>query len=255
MERAIAVLNSFSHEQPERGVGELSRELGLHKSTVSRLMKTLERGGLLSRNPETRRYRLGIELISLAAQVTSYLDVQEVARPILRSLAEDCQESVNLVILDAPAPGSERGGQVVNLEQFLPPARQVKNIGRVGRRMCAHCTAAGKVLLAYLSETEFLHMLPPELERFTPQTITDPDQLRQELTQVLERGFAIAQEELEQGLNVVAVPIRNYAGNVIAAASIAGPAYRVTPETFQPLAARLMEKADQISQRLGYKHR
>lgn len=253
VERAIAILNSFSHERPERGVGELSRELGLHKSTVSRLMTTLERGGLLSRNPETRRYRLGIDLIGLAAQVTSYMDVREVARPILRSLAEGCQESVNLAILDASTADSERVGQVVNLEQFLPPSRQVKNIGRVGRRTWAHCTAAGKVLLAYLSEADYLRMLPPELERFTPHTITDPHQLAQELAEVRERGFAIAQEELELGLNVVAAPIRDHAGSVIASASIAGPAYRVTQEAFSSLAVRLMEAADQISQRLGYK--
>jgi DNA-binding IclR family transcriptional regulator len=110
------------------------------------------------------------------------------------------------------------------------------------------------VLLAYLSETEFLRTLPSELKRFTPHTITDRTHLRQELAQARERGFAIAQEEMEQGLNVVAAPIRNHAGSVIAAVSIAGPAYRVTPETFQTLAARLVEKADQISQHLGYKH-
>ncbi|MFN2220420.1 MAG: IclR family transcriptional regulator, partial [Anaerolineae bacterium] len=91
VERAIAILKSFSTERPERGVGELSRELGLHKSTVSRLMQTLEQGGLLARNPETKRYRLGTELLGLASQVLSYMDVREVARPFLRRLAEDCQ--------------------------------------------------------------------------------------------------------------------------------------------------------------------
>jgi DNA-binding IclR family transcriptional regulator len=80
VERAIAILKSFSLEKPERGVNELSRELGLHKSTISRLMITLERGGLLSRNPETERYRLGVDLIGMAAQVVSYMDVRQVMR-------------------------------------------------------------------------------------------------------------------------------------------------------------------------------
>jgi len=244
VDRAIVILKSFSVEKPERGVGELSRELGLHKSTVSRPMSTLERGGLLSRNPETQRYRLGIGLLGLAAQVVGYTDVREVARPALWQLAEDCQETVNLVILDA--------GQVINLEQFVPPARQVKNIGRVGRRMCPHCTAAGKVLLAYLSPDRLNRMLSSKLERFTPYTITDPDQLQQELARVCERGYAVAQEELEEGLNVVAAPIYGHRGQVIAAASIAGPAYRVMPELFPHLAARLMEVANEISQQLGY---
>jgi DNA-binding IclR family transcriptional regulator len=106
VERAIAILKSFSLERPERGVNELSRELGLHKSMVFRLMITLERGGLLSRNPETERYRLGVDLIGMAAQVVSYMDVREVARPFLRQLAETCQETVNLAVLNA--------GQVIN---------------------------------------------------------------------------------------------------------------------------------------------
>jgi DNA-binding IclR family transcriptional regulator len=106
VERAIAILKSFSLKRPERGVNELSRGLGLHKSMVSRLMITLERGGLLSRNPETERYRLGVDLIGMAAQVVSYMDVREVARPFLRQLAETCQETVNLAVLNA--------GQVIN---------------------------------------------------------------------------------------------------------------------------------------------
>lgn len=244
VERAIAILRSFSLERPERAVGELSRELGLHKSTVSRLMNTLERGGLLARNPETMRYRLGIDLIGLAAQVASYTDVREVARPILRGLAEDCQESVNLAVLDR--------GQVVNLEQFVPPARQVKNIGRVGRRMCAHCTAAGKILMAYLPSERWNHLLSGDLDRYTPQTVTDRDRLSRELDRARQLGYAVVQEEMEAGLNAVAAPIRDHSGQVIAAASIAGPAYRVTPELFPHLAARVIEIADRISQQLGY---
>ena len=244
VERAIAVLRSFSIEKPERGVSELSRELGLHKSIVSRLMTTLERGGLLARDPGTKRYRLGIELIGLASRVVSFMDVREVARPFLRELANDCAESVNLVVLDA--------GQVVNLEQFVPPARQVKDTGRVGRRMCLHCTAAGKVLLASLPQERLSRVLPHELLRFTVSTVTDADRLQRELIQVQEQGYAIAQEELEDGLNALAAPIHDHTGQVIAAASISGPAYRVTPELFDHLATRLIEVTTQISQRLGY---
>jgi IclR family KDG regulon transcriptional repressor len=245
VERAIAILKSFSLERPERGVSELSRELGLHKSTVSRLMKTLEHGGLLSRNPETERYRLGVDLIGLAAQAVSYIDVREVARPFLRALAEACRETVNLSVLDA--------GQVVNLEQFVPHTRRVKNIGRVGRRMSPHCTAAGKVLLAALPQDELDPILQAGLERFTPHTIIDPDELRKGLAWVRERGYAIAHEELEEGLNVVAAPICDHTRQVVASVSVAGPAYRVTPERFPELAARLMDTAAKISEQLGYK--
>jgi len=245
VERAIVILRSFSLERPERGVSELSRQLGVHKSTVSRLMRTLEHGGLLSRNPETERYRLGVDLIGLAAQVVSYADVRQVARPFLRELAEGCQETVNLSVLDA--------GQVVNLEQFAPHARRIKNIGRVGRRMPPHCTAAGKMLLAYLPQDELDRILHDGLQRFTLQTITDPAELRRELDRVRERSYATVREELEDGLNVVAAPVHDHTGQVVASVSVAGPAYRVTPALFPDLAARLMDTAAKISERLGYK--
>jgi IclR family acetate operon transcriptional repressor len=245
VERAIAILKLFSVENPERGVGEISRELGLHKSTVSRLMMTLERGGLLDREPERKRYRLGIGLIGLAAQVVSYMDIREVARPFLRQLAEDCQESVNLVVLD--------GQEVVNLEQFIPPKRQVKNTGRAGRRMCAHCTAAGKVLLAYLDEAELDQMLAPGLQKFTSFTIVDPGDLRLELARVRQQGYAAVQEELERGLNAVAAPIYDHTGQVIGAAGVAGPAYRLPADIFPQLAAQLKQITAQISMQLGYR--
>jgi DNA-binding IclR family transcriptional regulator len=245
VERAIAILKSFSFERPERGVTELSLELGLHKSTISRLMKTLEHGGLLSRNPENERYRLGLDLIGLAAQVVSFVDVRQVARPVLRELAQTCQETVNLSVLDH--------ADVVNLEQFVPPARRIKNVGRVGRRMPPHCTAAGKVLLAYHPENELDQNLQAGLERFTPDTITDPAELRKELTQVRKDGYATAREELEEGLNVVAAPIYDHTGQVTASVSVAGPAYRVTPERFPQLAAQVLNTATKISQQLGYR--
>jgi len=250
VERAITILKSFSLEKPERGVNELSRDLGLHKSTVSRLMKTLESGGLLSRNPETERYRLGIDLIGLAAQVVSFMDIREVARPLLRQLAEICQETVNLSVLDA--------GQVVNLEQFVPHTRRVKNIGWVGRRLPPHCTATGKVLLAFLpqDEADGRHpadqVLQADLERFTPHTIIEPEKLREELALVRERGYAIAHEELEEGLNAIAAPVYDHTGQVVASVSVAGPAYRVTPELCPQLAAQSMDVAARISGLLGY---
>jgi DNA-binding IclR family transcriptional regulator len=245
VDRAVAILKSFSLETPERGVGELSHELGLHKSTVSRLVKTLEQGGFLSRNPYTGRYRLGLDLIGLAGQVASYMDLRELARPALRQLALDCQESVNLVVLDA--------GQVINLEQFVPPERQVKDIGRVGRRMPAHCTAAGKVLLAFLAPAELEQALPAELVSFTPHTITDRDRLVQALARVRRQGYAEARQELEEGLNALAAPIHDHSGSVLAAASVSGPAYRVTPEELPRLAVRLQEVTQQISGWLGYR--
>ncbi len=245
LERAIAILKSFTPNRPERAVNELSRELGLHKSTVSRLLATLERGGLVARNPENGRYRLGIELISLAGHVITHMDVREVARPLLRQLADACQETVNLSVLDA--------GQVINLDQYVSPARTVRNIGWVGRHTPPHCTAAGKVLLAHLPPHQVDQILQAGMPRFTPRTITDPEQLQLELALVRRRGYAVAEEELEEGLNAVAAPVFRHTGWVETSICISAPAFRVPPRMFPELAARLMDIASQISQQLGYK--
>lgn len=245
VERAVAILRSFSREKPERGVNEISRELGLHKSTVSRLLGTLERQGLVARNAQTGLYRLGLDLIILAAQVMEHMDVREIARPHLRELSERCQETVNLAILHE--------GQVMDLEQFAPPVRSVKNIGWVGRRMPPHCTAAGKVLLAHLPPDKLERFLRSRLERLTPRTITDPDHLREELRRVRAQGYAVAEEELEDGLNALAAPIYDHTGAVNAAVSLAGPAFRMPPAVFPQLAALLMETCAAISAEIGYR--
>ncbi len=245
VERAVAILRAFSRAKPERGVSELSRELGLHKSTVSRLLTTLERQGLVARNPQTGTYRLGLALIVLAAQVVEHMDLREIARPHLRELSERCQETVNLAILHE--------GQVMDLEQFAPPVRSLKNIGWVGRRMPPHCTAAGKVLLAHLPQDRLERFLQARLERLTPRTITDPERLREELKRVRAQGYAVAEEELEDGLNALAAPIYDHTGAVNAAVSLAGPAFRLPPAVFPQLAALLLETCARISAEMGYR--
>jgi len=244
LKRGITILESFTLEKPERGVLELSREMGLHKSTVSRLMRTLERGNLLSRNPENQRYQLGLGLVGMAGKVILFRNVREISRPFLRELSTSCRETVTLTVLDVD--------NVVNLEQFVPPTRRVTNYGEVGLKAPPHCAAAGKVLLAYLPEADVDRFLSGELERFTANTITDPEELRRVLALVRKQGYATAQEELEEGLNVVAAPVHENDGQVRAAVCIAGPASRVTPERFPALAAKLKVVATRISQQVGY---
>ena len=244
VERAIALLKAFDIDKPELGVTELSRVLGLHKSTVSRILATLERGGLVEQNPETGKYRLGVALIGLGALVVAHADVREIARPLLRRLAEETQETVNLAVLD--------GDEVINIEQMLPDKRQVKNIGWVGRRTPLHCVSTGKVLLAYLPEEEIERILAKGLSRRTDKTITDPGRLRKELVKIRQQGYATGLEELEEGLNAVAAPVRNHDGKVIAAVSVSGPSYRVSLENIPKLAKLTIRTAEEISRRLGF---
>ncbi len=245
VERAINILKLFSLSKPDWGVSELSREMHLHKSIVSRLLRTLEQGGLLSRDPETERYRLSVNLISLAAQVVSLLDVREISRPWLRQLAEACRETVNLSVLES--------GRVVNIDQCLPQSREIKSTGWVGQSMPPHATAAGKVLMCYLPEAELDPLLRRGLAHLTPRTIVSPSSLRRELERVREQGYAVAREELEAGLNAVAAPIWDHRGVAVASVNIAGPAYRLTPQMFPKLAVQLKQVTDKISAQLGFR--
>jgi len=245
VERAITILKLFSVDKPEWRVSELSREMQIHKSIVSRLLKTLERGGLLSRDPETERYRLSVNLISLAAQVVSLLDVREVSRPWLRRLAEECQETVNLSVLET--------GRIVNIEQYLPQSREIKSSGWVGQSMPPHATAAGKMLMAYLPQADLDPILKKGLLKLTARTIVTPADLRRELNRVREQGYAVAREELETGLNAVATVIWDHRGVAVASVNVAGPAYRLTPQMFPKLAVQLRQVTDRISEQLGFR--
>lgn len=243
VQKAISILKAFTISEPELGVNELSRRVGLHKSTVSRLLWTLERESMVERNPETDKFRLGVELIALAGLVIKHADVRQAARPHLRWLAESTEETVNLAVLN--------GEEAMNVEQVASP-RMVKNMGWVGRHTPLHCTSTGKVLLAYMPEEQVERLLARPLPYFTRSTITEPDRLRLELSKVREQGFAVGNEELEEGLNAVAAPIRDHEGAVVAAISVSGPSYRVSPNRFPELSGLVKEAANRIAGQLGY---
>jgi IclR family acetate operon transcriptional repressor len=245
VKRAIAILRSFSRTKSELGVTELSRELSVHKSTVSRLLSTLESEGFVSRNPDTGRYRLGVGLLELAGLVIIHTDLRRVARPLLAQLAEQTLETVNLAVRDH--------NRVINIELIPSRDRRILNVGWVGRHTPLHVSSTGKVFLAHLSEIELTALLQETLERFTEHTVTDPQMLREELSIIRERGFATGFEELEIGLNAVGAPIRDHTGNVIAAVSTAGPAYRLSRDhILEKVADDVVNCALDISHALGY---
>jgi DNA-binding IclR family transcriptional regulator len=244
VDRAIAVLKAFSEEKPELGVTELSRRLQFSKSTVYRLLASLHREGVVDQDPETEKYRLGIELVRLAGLVLKQVDVRQVARPHLRSLAEASEETVNLSVLTG-------GGKVINIDGISSP-RIVRNVGWLGREMFPHCTSSGKALLAYLPPQRLEHILDKGLPRFTERTIADPIRLQEELKRVRQQGYAVAQEELEVGLSAVAAPIWNHEVEVVAAISVSGPLFRLSSEKMPELAELTKRAANEISHQLGY---
>lgn len=242
VQRALAILRCFTKEDGELGVTHLSKQLGLHKSTVSRLLSTLEQEGFVAKDPETEKYRLGLQLVTLAGIALEQIDLREVAAPYLSQLAELTQETVNIVVLS--------GSECMNIDGAASP-RPIRYVGRIGRRTPCHCTAAGKVLLAYLPPETQQQILSDPLTRFTASTIDDVATMTQNLTNIRRQGYAITHEEHQQDLSAVAAPIFDHTEQAIAAVAVSGPTYRIGPGEIEALVEPVLDIARKISTKLG----
>jgi DNA-binding IclR family transcriptional regulator len=242
--RAIALLKAFTDEQPQLGLAELARTVGLNKTTTYRLLTALESEGLIARNPASDTYRLGPEVIALGGRALRANDLRSISHSELEALARATGETATLEILS--------GLDVLVLDEVLG-AHLVGVTQSIGARWPAHATSTGKALLAFLSEAEFEAALQRPLAQLTAQTITVPEALRQELVHIRERGYATAIEELEVGFSAIAAPVCNHDGQVIAALSLNGPSPRLTPERLAEVAPLVMAAAVRVSSRLGYK--
>ena len=242
VDRAAALLLALGESQGEAGVTELARRLGLHKSTASRLLATLQKRGLVEQDGETGKYRLGLVVIRLAERAERTLDLRGIALPELERLARLTHETTGLGILD--------GDSMLAVAQVDGP--NLIAVGDwTGRATPLHCVASGKVLLSSLAEREVLRVVRRGLVTFTERTIVELEPLLEELARIRRRGYATAIGEYELGLNAVAAPVHDARGNVIAAVDIWGPAFRLTPRRIPELAAQAREAAAAISVRLG----
>ena len=244
VQNAVRVLKSFSTTEREWGVTELSRKLGLGKSTTHRLLATLVDEGMLEQNAETGRYRLGLAVFDLAAAVPTQFDLHEAVLPPMTALRNMAGGTVHVGVLD--------GREVVYIERLDSPDTS-RVFQQVGRRNWAHCSATGKVLLASLPAAQLTRTLDGwQLVARTTRTITDTSALRVELRQINRRGYAVNDGEAEVGVVSVSAPIRERSGRAIAGLSLAGPAARVDP-TDHGLIHEVMEAAAQVSRRLGHR--
>ena len=243
--RALLALELIS-EHGELGVTELGRKLEVHKATASRLIATLAERGFVERDPLTEKFRLGYGLISLAGAAVGGNDLVRAARPILDELAERTTETVNLGVLT--------GDSVVYVDQ-ITGTRAIVSVSWVGRRTPLHCTSNGKVILAFSTEVERERLLRAPLTKLTPRTITDVRKLRAQLEEIRVRGYAQTMEELEEGLNAVSAPVRGMTGELVAALSVSGPAFRMRPVDLPRMGKLTAEAARAISRRLGYVER
>ncbi|HEV8544826.1 MAG TPA: IclR family transcriptional regulator [Candidatus Limnocylindrales bacterium] len=242
VDRAAALLLALGECQGEAGVTELARRLGLHKSTASRLLATLQKRGLVEQDEESGKYRLGLVIIRLAERAERTLDLRGISMPELETLARLTHETTGLGILD--------GDALLTVAQADGP--NLIAVGDwTGRATPLHCVASGKVLMAALAEREVLRIVRRGLVSYTERTITELEPLLEELARIRRRGYATALGEYELGLNAVSAPVHDARGNVVAAVDIWGPAFRLTPRRIPELAAQAREAAAAISRRLG----
>lgn len=245
LDRALALLEVLSQEGPDLSLIELSTKLKLHKSTTHRLIMVMDRHRLIERNSTNGRYRLGLKLFELGTKAVSRLDLRERARPYLERLVGETGETVHFCILDDT--------DVVYMDK-VEPARSVRMASSVGRRNPAYCTAVGKAILAFLPEEQVESIVKRQgLKPLTRNTITTPTELKAELTRIRARGYAIDDEENEEGVRCVGCVVREYSGEPVAAISVSAPAFRVTKDKLATIAAPVMAAARGLSQELGFR--
>jgi DNA-binding IclR family transcriptional regulator len=245
VDRAVAILDVLASEGWKAGA-EVARELGVHRSTALRLLATLERHGLVERDARTAKYRLGGRLVQLASAVRGEADLRLAARPVCAALARVVGETVTLDVLDGEA--------IVPIEQ-ASGSTSVVSVNWLGTRSPAHCTASGKVILAFAPDDVRSRFLSAQLERRTPRTVVDRAELENQLIAARADGYARTFEELELGLNAIAAPVRAASGEVIGALDVSGPAHRLAAEARHGLISETRQAAEELSHRLGYRSR
>jgi DNA-binding IclR family transcriptional regulator len=242
VDRALQVLELLA-SWGSGGVSEVAAEIGVHKSTAFRLLGALENRELVEQSTERGKYRLGFGLVRLARRVNVGTDLAVQGRLVVDRLADQLGESINVAVL--------REHFAVNVVQSHGQA-SVATQNWLGQLTPLHATSSGKILLAHLDPAERSRLIGLGLEPHGPNTLTNAADLESDLAAVLENGYATTSGELEAGLNAVAVPVRGEDGAVVAALSLSGPAYRVTPERITEILPELRQGGLELSRQMGY---
>jgi len=242
VERALQILECFDDRHPERGVSEISEEIGLHKATTHRILTTLMNYGYIERAADGQKYQLGLRLSELGFKVVRRMDLRKEALPLIENLLEKLDETCDLSVYDH--------GQVFYLD-VLQSRHAVTVAATPGQRLPVHCTASGKLFLAYLPSEMVQQAFTGQLHSYTPKTITSPQLLRSQLEIIRQQGYSVDDQEFELGLWAVAAPILNRKGEILAAVSVLSPTSRLNPERSQAIIQELTEITRQISRRIG----
>jgi DNA-binding IclR family transcriptional regulator len=241
----MKLIDAFTEETPELRLTDLSERLGVSKAQVLRIVSTLEAGGYLARDPETKRYRLGVRLFHLGMIVRNQMDLRTFALPHLRRLAEQLEETAALFVPDRLGP--------VCLE-VVQSRRAIRVFAQPGARMPWNAGTSSKVILAHLPEAERGRILAEgDFKRFTEQTVTDPRRLRQILDEIRQLGYHVGVRDLDADALGVGAPIFDDEGTIAGAIGVAAPAVRLSDGDLGRIVELVRQATAEISGQLGYR--
>jgi DNA-binding IclR family transcriptional regulator len=242
--RACKILRSLAGTKSQWKIGELSRALGLDRSTSYRILLSLEQAGMVEKNEKTGTYSLGIGTFEIGNAYLRQTDLIQVSKPIMADLAQRVQETVHLAVLSDT--------EIVYVDKCDSP-RSLGVMSKIGQRGPLHCTSLGKTLLAFQPEEEQSRILQKiRLIPLTPKTITSKQRLVKELGRIRKQGYALDHREIEEEVECIGAPILNHLGNVIAALSISGPQRKIGTPREKQYIQDVVKAAALISFKLGY---
>jgi len=247
--KAIEILNYLAKDTSNRGAGitELSREMGMGKSTIHRILDTLLYYGYVDKNWETNRYRLGWSLYSVGQRVPRQNQIFNLDPSHLTALSQKTRETVNLGIL--------KGTETIVISKIEGNNTGLHVGMQAGEHEAVHATGIGKVLISEMEEREIraLYAGQENLHRYTEKTVANVDELIEEVRRVRRLGYGMDDQEFGLGLICVAKPVRNYTGKIVAAISVSAPANRMGEEQRAVILAALEECCAEVSRTLGYR--
>jgi DNA-binding IclR family transcriptional regulator len=242
--RAGSILKCFSRGKGNFKMSEISAQVGLDRSTTYRILLSLEKCGLVEKDPRTGEYSLGPAALEIGSAFLGRTDLIQIAKPIMADLALKVQETVNLAVLNET--------EILYIDKVDSP-RSVGVMSKVGQRNPVYCTSLGKALLAFQPEDRQGRILEAtEFKPLTSNTITSKKRLIQELQSIKKQGYALDRREIEEDVECISAPIRDYQGSAVAAVSISGPQRKIGTPQEKEFVAAVVEAAAQISAKLGF---
>lgn len=244
VERAMKILNCFSQETPQLGITELSKKLKVSKSTIHRLVTSMQKEGFIMQDEATQQYRLGFKILHLSKFILQNMDIRTVSTPIMQKLRDKTNETVGLsIIFNDARICIEKADSFLGIRRFI----------EIGQQLPLYTGASGKVLLAYQGKKFIQHILyDRKLEAFTEKTVINPEQIVKDLQIIKEKGYCISSGEHIADVTSISAPIWNHNKKVIACLNISGPSFRFTAEKTEDFLKLLLETAADISRKMGY---